>query len=255
MRKIITLIISIALIINMTSCDLLEGVSDDNLSKEEIIKGLKTALNLGTDTASTTLNHKDGYYKDELVKILLPPEGKAMYDAVNTLETVLGSGYIENTVKRINRAAEKAAVKAKPIFKDAITNMSITDAMTILQGQNPSNPTRGFDSTAATGYLKSTTYTKLVEAYSPEIDHTLDEKLVGNVSANQAWQEGTKYYNSYLSMPGDEIEVPLGQYTTQKALDGLFFKIGNEEKKIRKDPFKWSLDILNKVFGAVYKKN
>ncbi len=255
MKNFFLLIISI-LIINHSACDLLEGV-DGQLSNEDVIEGLKTALNVGTDTSSTKLNATNGYYRDEIIKILLPPEGQVMYQYVDQLEGYIGSDYVENTVMRINRAAESAAAKAKPIFGNAIREMTIADGMNILQGQNPyGNKSEGFDSTAATAYLRHKTFDNLVQAYAPSIDNALDADLVGNVSANDAWEKCTYNYNRYITLLNgeDPIEVSLGEYTTQKALDGLFFKIGEEEKEIRKDPYKWAIDILNKVFGYVYKE-
>jgi hypothetical protein len=251
------LLIAIVLLTGLSfgACDLLDDV-DTGLSEAEIVEGLKTALTVGTDTSATTLNSTDGYYKDEIVKILLPPEGQVMYEYVDALESYLGSDYIENTVLRINRAAEDAASEAKPIFANAITDMTINDGMNILQGKSPDGAKADFDSTAATAYLRVKTYDQLVGAYAPKIDHSLDQAIVGNVSANDAWNECTYYYNTYVTLFNNEdpIDVSLGEYATGKALDGLFFKIGEEEKEIRKDPYKWALDILNKVFGFVYEE-
>lgn len=251
MKKLFYAIL-IALAASFGSCEMLEGL-DTELSEEEVVEGLKTALNVGTDTSVTVLHAKDGYYKDEIVKILLPPEGQVMYDYVDELETSLESGYLENTVMRINRAAEDAADEAKPIFADAVRNMSIQDGMNILQGKSPDGAKAEFDSTAATAYLRVNTYDQLTDAYAPKIDHSLSQPLVADISATQAWDESTGYYN-LLVPPDDRINVSLGEYTTQKALDGVFFKIGEEEKKIRKDPYQWGLDILNKVFGYVYEE-
>lgn len=254
MKKILIAIVTV-LSINFAACDLL-GDIEDGLSEEEIVQGLKTALNVGTDTSTTVLNATDGYYGDNLVKILLPPEGQVMYDYIGVLEGYLGSDYVDNTVLRINRAAENAASEAKPIFGDAITEMTIEDGLNILQGKNPYGNKSEFDSTAATAYLRYKTYDRLVGAYAPKIDNSLDQDIVGNISANEAWTECTYYYNTYVTIFNgkDPIDVSLGEYTTGKALDGLFYKIGVEEKEIRKDPFKWALDILDKVFGSVYEE-
>jgi hypothetical protein len=244
-----------AAVLFFSSCEFLEN-ADIELSEEEIVDGLKTALTVGTDTSVTVLHATDGYYKDEIVKILLPPEGRVMYDYVNQLENYLGSGYLDNTVLRINRAAEDAADEAKPIFVNAVKNMTIQDGMNILQGKGSDGSKAEFDSTAATAYLRVNTYSELVGAYAPKIDHSLSQPLVGNVSATKAWEECTFYYNTYVILfNGEEpIEASLGEYTTGQALDGVFFKIGEEEKKIRKDPYQWGLDILNKVFGYVYEE-
>jgi hypothetical protein len=244
-----------AAVLFFSSCEFLEN-ADIELSEEEIVEGLKTALTVGTDTSVTVLHAEDGYYKDEIVKILLPPEGQVMYQYVDMLESALGSDYLENTVMRINRAAEDAADEAKPIFVNAVKNMTIQDGMDILQGKSPDGSKAEFDSTAATAYLRVKTYNELVGAYAPKIDHSLDQPLVGNISATHAWNEATTWYNTLviLSDVEEPINVSLGEYTTGRALDGVFFKIGEEEKKIRKDPYQWGLDILNKVFGYVYEE-
>lgn len=235
------------------ACDLISGLEDAELTEEEIVEGLKTALNVGTDTSVTVLNATDGYYKDEIVKVLLPPEGEVLYEVIEQIEDILGQDYLENTVMRINRAAEDAASEAKPIFVGAVRDMTIQDGLNILQGVSPTGEKVDFDSTAATAYLRLKTYDQLVVAYAPKIDNSLDQDLIGNTSANDAWDECTAIYNA-LVFPDDGITVSLGEHTTTKALDGVFYKIGLEEKKIRKDPYAWALDILNKVFGSVYQE-
>lgn len=265
MKKIFILALMIPFL--FTSCDFIE--EETGLTEEEIVNGLKTALEIGTDSSCTVLHKEDGYYGDKILKILLPEEAEPIFEVIDMLEgTAVGDPFkqeldnkVEDVILGINRAAEDAADDAKPIFIDAITNMTITDGMDILQGKNVKEPTvTEFDSLAATHYLDLNTRTGLTEVFAPIIDESLNKDLLGKgLSANQAWEELVYYYNGLLNMgilqfivdgatPIDE-NVTLGEHATGKALDGLFYLVGNEERKIRKDPFQWANDIIQKVFG------
>lgn len=252
------------------SCDLLEPVG---VSEEEVVQGLKTALEIGTDTSCSTLNKEDGYYGEEILRILLPPEADPILEAIDLLEgTLLGDAIKKELDKQkdtlilaINRSAEDAAEEAKPIFVNAITNMTIYEGMDILMGTNFKDTTvNDFDSLAATHYLDLKTRADLTTAFSPYIDSSLNKDLGLGFSANQAWETLVAYYNAYAypiivnsSNPNavqiDE-NVTLGEHSTLKALDGLFLLVGNEEKKIRKDPYQWADEIIQKVFGSVYEE-
>ena len=247
MKKLFLALIFPAVLL-LASCDELSKVDDGQLTSEEIIEGLKTALSRGTDSSSAILSAQDGYFKDELVKILLPPEADKILEYVNQIPG--GTKMVDDVILGINRSAEDAAKDAKPIFYDAITGMTIEDGLNILQGKTTSK-TGEFDSIAATGYLKSRTYDQLVGAYAPKINTALDKKLLGDISTNQAWGTLTNTYNMLVT-PSDRVNTDLGEFCTQKALDGLFRKVGDQEKKIRKNPFEWASDILEKVFGFVY---
>ncbi|MCQ2606138.1 MAG: DUF4197 domain-containing protein [Bacteroidales bacterium] len=260
----------------MVSCDELGLTGDGDLSTAEVVKGLKTALNIGTDSSTAELSLKDGYYGNPLIKIPLPDEaemimekmeyiGKYSSTAQELIETKM-----ESLREAINRSAEDAAKDAKPIFTDAITNLSIVDGWEILNGVVPGGSEKagsGFDSLAATKYLKNQTYNALVDAYSPKMDAALDKKFVGNASATSLWNDITSNYNGLVSQYGKaatlaaqimgkditfkEVDTDLGEFVTAKALDGLFVKVGAQEKEIRKNPFQWASDIIQKVFGAV----
>lgn len=246
--KKISLFILIALFpLLFTSCDLLDGLTD-SLSEEEIIKGLKTALELGTDSSVMELNSTDGYYKNAIIKILLPPEAAPILEKIDKIPG--GTQKVEDVILRLNRSAEDAVNEAKPIFIDAITSMTIEDGLNILNGVS-SDSKSAFDSTAATSYLMAKTYNGLFSLYQPKIKTVLDKKLVGDYSTNESWDLLTTVYND-LVPPDQKVNTVLDEYATGKALDGVFYRIGLEEKKIRKDPFQWALDILDKVFGAVY---
>ena len=283
MKKCSLLIISA--LIALTSCeDILSG-EDGELSSNDIVLGLKTALNVGTDSSTAMLSLKNGYYKDELVKILLPQEAQYVQEKINQIGGIQYfssvsdeiSDKLEELVEAINHSAEDAAADAKPIFSDAITGLSIKDGLAILNGQVPDKTTKSdaeFDSLAATTYLKQQTYGALGNAYAPRINSALDKKIAGNASATSLWNEITGKWNglmqnyqssalavaaikAYESSSGKnlnlhEVDTDLGEYTTKKALDGLFLKVGDQEKAIRKNPFQWASDILRKVFGSVY---
>ncbi len=232
-----------------------------SLSESEIIEGLKTALKVGTDSSVTTTSKINGFYRDEAIKIFLPPEASVIYEnRDHPLVRALGvDNKIEETILALNRAAEDAAKKAGPVFKDAITGMSIRDGMSILKGKNPAGPSAsGFDSTAATSYLNSTTRKQLRNEFAPIVNLSLDRKLIGNYSPNQIWNSLTTGYNTVARRSLGSISpvenTDLGAYVTEEALDGLFFKVALEEKKIRKDPMAWAKtsagNILRKVFGS-----
>jgi len=269
MKRIIIILLSA--IITFTSCELFEEASD-GLSTEEVVDGLKTALKVGADTATTVLNQVDGYLKDEAVKILLPEEAQVIYEirdnplTADIYEAAIAP-FVDNVILTMNKAAENAANEAKPILKNTITGMSINDAWDILNGTNPADMSKaaGFDSTAATNYLVSTTSEQLVVAYKDDIDQALGQDIIGNISAYDAWNTFKNSYNSIadnilynsaLTVAGIQltpIEKELDQHVTEYALKGLFHKVGEEEVKIRRDPWEWAStlvgDILTKVFG------
>ena len=125
MKKLIFIFVTLISFSSCTQDEIDKILSGNGLTNEEIIEGLKSALSVGTDTSVTILNKLDGYYKDDLVKILLPEDAKAIYDNINKVPG--GSILLEETIKSLNRAAEDAAIEAKPIFIDAITGITITD--------------------------------------------------------------------------------------------------------------------------------
>lgn len=267
------------IIILFTSCEWLENNIPEGLSDAEIIDGLKTALSVGSDSASGNLSGLNGYYGNVLVKIPLPDEVLAIRNKINgnstlnSISNLVGlEDKFEDVILAVNRAAEDAAKESAPIFKNAITDLTITQGWDILHGVVPSvtKKSAGFDSTAATQYLSMKTYDPLTDLYAPKINSSLDKDLVGNISATEAWNSLTTTYNSFMTrtdvqiaitLTGNSLNLPssintdLGVFSTQKALDGLFFMVGREEIKIRKDPWKWAQttvgNILEKVFGSV----
>ncbi len=221
--------------------------TNGQLTTTEIIAGLKEALIVGTDKSVDILGVTDGYYKDNLVKILLPPEASVIVDNINKIPG--GNQLIEDVLLHINRAAEDAAKEAKPIFVNSVKSMTINDAVGILKGAD----------NAATQYLRNTTYNQLVDLYKPKIKKSIDKKLAGNISTAQSWDLLTGKWNDLAnSVVGKvagfkPVEVELDAYLTQKALDGLFLKIQDEEKRIRENPAARATELLKRVFGSVDK--
>ncbi|MDP4209615.1 MAG: DUF4197 domain-containing protein [Bacteroidota bacterium] len=266
MKKLLCVLFSTSLF--LTSCEYMNkvatiannsgilntGTATGSLTQTDIIKGLKTALTIGTDSSVFKTSALNGYFKDQAIKILLPPEADVIVSSINSVPG--GKKLLDNVILGINRSAEDAAKSAAPIFKNAITSMSITDGLAILKGQNPAASVKSqrFDSTAATGYLKTTTNAQLVQAFSVPINQSLDKKLVAGISTNKAWTNLTSAYNMVAPVLGkSKVTTNLGQYVTQRALDGLFLKVGEQELKIRHDPWKWASttvgNILTRVFG------
>ncbi len=204
-----------ACLFQFTSCSFFE----DNLglSADRIVQGLKQALNIGTDAASAQLSATDGFYMDAAAKILLPDEAQEILkNKDNELFKSLGitsqiNSELEKVILNVNRSAEDAAKEASPIFSQAITNLSITDGMDILNGIVPGEASTksgsDFDSTAATSYLKLQTLTQLVGVFAPKMDASLAKDLVGGVSANKAWESLQKIYNGGVTTYNNAIKA------------------------------------------------
>jgi hypothetical protein len=219
--------------------------SETPLSQNEITGGLKEALVTGTNNSVQILGSVDGYYKDDLVKIMLPPEANTIVENANKIPG--GKQLVEDVLLRINRAAEDAAREAGPIFVTGIKNMTITDALGILNGEN----------NAATQYLHKTTYNQLFELYKPKIKSSVEKELVGGISTAESWDAMVGKWNKLAGSAAGKIvglkpvDTQLEDYLTQKALDGLFLKIADQEKQIREDPVARVNDILKRVFGSL----
>lgn len=199
------------------------------LTNEEVIKGLKEALTIGTNSSSSVASKLDGYYKNPKIFIPWPEEAIDM----KTRLTKLGmQKKITEFETSLNRAAEEAAKNAAPIFIDAITNMSLTDGFAILKGAD----------TAATNYLRKTTYAPLKDKFKPVVIEAINK-----VKVTSYWKPLVTKYNK---LPGVKKQNPdLEEYVTIKAINGLMLLIAEEEIKIRKDPMARVTDLLKKVFG------
>ncbi len=242
MKKIFLITALLSSLLMASSCEKAQQlIAATGLSNDEVIQGLKAALTVGSDTSVTTLSKMDGYFKDEMVKILLPEEAQPVYAVLSSIPG--GSILLDNAILSINRAAEDAAPEAKTIFVDAITGITIADGFEILKGGD----------TAATVYLNGKTYQPLTQVFQPKIDASLAKPLIFNTSASESY---TKLLNAYNTASLGGILYPeiktnsLSEHVTKKALDGLFIKVAAEEKKIRQDPLHQVSDLLKKVFGS-----
>ncbi len=215
-----------------TRCDVLQEIqlpAGSGLTQDEIVRALKEALKTGTENAIKTLARDNGFYLDDEVKIPFPEEVQYVEEKLRALG--LGS-LVDNFVKQMNHAAENAVDKAGPIFYDAIRQMTISDAVGILNGSQH----------AATDYFREKTYNQLVEAFKPDIARVLD-----NMHVSEYWTKVTRAYNKIPLTK--KVETDLPGYVTEKAIDGLFVKVADEEKLIREDPKARTTELLKKVFA------
>jgi len=198
--------------------------------ESQVAGGLKEALTIGTGNAVSLVSVTDGFFANQAIKILMP-------DKIQKVADVLGKvGYqkqVDEFVLSMNRAAEKAAPQAKSIFVESIKEMTIEDAKQILNGGD----------TAATDFFKGKTSGRLSEAFKPIISSSMND-----VGATRKYKE---MMGEYTALPFTSAEsVDLDQYVTNKSLDGLFYMVGEEEKKIRTDPAARVTDLLKTVFGS-----
>jgi hypothetical protein len=197
----------------------------------DVVSGLKEALNIGTANSAKKLNKLDGFFADAAIKILMPEEAQKVE------KTLRGMGMgklVDDAVLSMNRAAEDASGGIGNIFIDAIKQIKFADALQILRGGD----------FAATNYLKTTTTLVLTEKFRPVIENSL-----GKGNATKYWNDIFSTYNKFSMKP---VNTDLAAYVTEKALAGLFYNIGLEEQKIRKDPVAQVTNLLKNVFG---KKN
>jgi Protein of unknown function (DUF4197) len=205
--------------------------SKGSLSSSDISAGLREALQVGAKNATSRVSAVNGFFENALIKVLMPPEAKKVE---NTLREVGLGSQVDDAILAMNRAAEDASSRALPIFVDAIKNMSIQDGLTILNGGN----------NAATNYLKNKTTAALTAAFRPIIEESLDK-----VNATKYWSTVFTTYNE-LPTTFNKVNPDLPAYVTERALNGVFYYIADEEAKIRTNPAAQVTDLLKKVFGA-----
>lgn len=222
-----------ATMILFTSCETIGKINiptnmPNVLTEADVSNGLKEALKVGVKQSVTMLGQTDGFLNNPLFKIPFPEEA---IRAKEKLEQLGMSNLVNNFITTMNHAAENAVSKATPIFLDAITSMTITDAVNILRG----------DKNAATEYFKAKTSTSLIALFKPEINNALN-----NVNATKYWTDITSTYNKIPFV--NPVQTDLSQYVTDKAVSALFTQIASEENKIRTDPAARINDILKRVF-------
>ena len=200
----------------------------DSLSNNDIISGLKEALNKGIEKGTAQLSAADGFFGNAAIKILMPTEA----EKVETAARKLGMGsQVDAAVLNMNRAAEDACKTASPIFVNAIKNMNFADVMGIFRGND----------NAATNYLQKQTTNELTSAFKPIIEQALIK-----IDATKLWNTIFSNYNKFSFK---KVNTDLTAYVTEKALTGIFYQLAIEEQKIRKDPAARTTDILKNVFG------
>ncbi len=228
-------VLSIALL--ASSCDTLSNLVTSVYSEPteaEIGSGLKSALEIGISKGSDALSQIDGYFKSPY-KILLPPEAR---NVTAKLKNVPGFSDLENIIlEKINRGAEDAAKKAKPIFVSAITEITFSDALNILMGQPD----------AATQYLQQKTNEQLYQEFNPVIVESLDK-----FQARKVWSDAVAVYNKIPLI--NKANPDLGDYVTREALKGMFGMVAKEEQNIRTNVSARTSDLLRKVFAKQDKK-
>ena len=200
-----------------------------NLTSNQISSGLKEALSLGVTDGVKKLALTDGFLKNEAVKILMPEK---LRKVDTTLRSVGLGSLADEGVKLLNRAAEDAVTEAAPIFTNAITSMTITDAKNILLGNN----------NAATSYLQSKTQSQLFTAFQPKVKASL-----GKVGADAVWKNLISKYNTFT---GQSVTTDLNEYVTTETINGVFKMVADKESGIRNTPAMRTTSVLQKVFGA-----
>jgi hypothetical protein len=205
------------------------GVSQPGLDQKTAASGLKEALAIGTENAVKAVSKTDGYFSNQVVKILLPDKIQKVADVVAKLGF---QEQVDNFILSMNRAAEAAAPKATVLFVDAIKTMSFDDTRKILQGAD----------TAATEYFKDKTSKRLYDEFKPVVISNMNK-----VGVAKAYKDMMAPYESLPLVPKESMD--LDHYVTNKALDGLFLMVGQEEKKIRTNPSARVTDLLKTVFG------
>ncbi len=207
------------------------SIEEVPLSQAEVSAGLKDALSKGISRGSIVASTKDGYFGNPELRIPFPAEVKQVEKALRKI----GFGKdVDRFVKQLNRGAERAASKAKPIFIKAITSMTIRDAFEILNG----------DVDAATRYLMRSTGAELHKQFRP----VMSEKL-GETSATRYYGEIVNHYNQLPLVK--KVDPDLEAYATDKAIDGLFLLIAREEASIRANPGARTTQLLRRVFGSL----
>ena len=209
-----------------------EGIAlipKQSLDDNTIISGLKEALSIGTENAVKSVSKVDGYFGNEMIKILMPEK---IQQAADVLGKVGYQKQVDNFILSMNRAAERGAPETVSIFGSAIKKMTLDDARGILEGGD----------TAATDYFKAKTSDKIYETFKPIISSSMNE-----VGVTRSYKE---MMDKFTSLPFMKFEsLDLDHYVTNKSLDGLFYMLGEEEKKIRTDPASRVTELLKKVFG------
>ena len=233
MKRIFTVAIATIL---LSGCDVIKslpqmGGAGTGVTESEAGQGIKEALSQGLVKAVLHLNKEDGFFKDALYKVLLPPDAKKIE---NTLRDIGLGKMVDKAILQINRGAEDAVGFAKPIFVDAIKSMTLSDAIGLVRNGD----------TSATHFFRMKTTDKLIAAFLPVIKSSLDK-----VDATKYYGDIVTKYNNFPTTI-KKINPDLPNFVTNKATDALFDLVAVEEKNIRTNIAARTTDILRKVFGG-----
>lgn len=245
MKKVL-IAASVGVLTVLSSCDVLESAASTvtnssstgkiPLSNEEVVKGLKEALSVGITNSVNLTSVTDGFLKNSDIRLPFPP------DAIKVREKAIEwglDGQVEKFETTLNRAAEEAAKEALPIFKNAITGMSLQDGFTVLNGGKG----------AATKFLKDNTTNELIAAFAPKVKTAIEK-----VKLTEYWNPIVTKYNTAAPLLGtNKVNPDLNEYVTQLAIDGLFKMVEKEENKIRDNASARVSDLLQRVFGSLDK--
>ncbi len=238
MKKLFTLSL-ILMSITLGSCDVLNQAAGavgagTGISNAEAGNGIKEALAQGLAKSVLQLNTTDGFFKDAIYKVLLPPDAKKIE---NTLRSLGFNSMVDKAILQINRGAEDAAGYAKPIFVDAIKTMTLNDAIGLIRNGD----------TSATHFFRDKTTDKLMVAFEPVIKSSLDK-----TDATKYYSEMVTKYNN-LPITFKKVNPDLTGYVTERATNALFDLVAKEEANIRTNLAARTSDLLRKVFGGAYK--
>jgi Protein of unknown function (DUF4197) len=238
MKNLLILLVLIPSITNAQLKDLIKQITPKTAKSAttglDISAGLKEALNKGITKQVSKLTATDGFYKNNAVKILMPTELQKVDKALRSMGM---SNLADEGIKSLNRAAEDAVKEATPIFVNSIKTMSITDARTILMGND----------TAATSYLQKSTSSALYTKFSPVV-----QQSIGKVGADKVWASIITKYNKLPLV--SKVNPDITDYVTNKAMEGVFKMIAVEEKSIRGNLSSRTSDLLKQVFALQDKK-
>jgi hypothetical protein len=224
-------IVALTLTLSLFSCDTLSKIQiPTTVTQTEAAQAIREALDQGVGSGINLLNKQDGFFGNQAYKLFLPQEAQKIE---STLRQVGMSSLVDKAILQINRAAEDAVGYARPIFLDAIKEMTIADAINIIQGPKD----------AATQYFRNKTTEKLVKAFSPVVKSSLEK-----FSATKYYADMINAYNGFPTTM-NKLNPDLPSYVVDKAVTALFDQIAQEEANIRANPVARTTDILKKVFG------
>jgi Protein of unknown function (DUF4197) len=238
MKKVLTVLLLVTGLAAMGQNDLFSNIKkkvtnstgSSSLSSEDITAGLKQALTLGAQKSADRLSVVNGFLGNKAVEILMPEQAQKVE---KTLRSMGMGKLVDDAIASMNHAAEDASKSAAPIFVNAIKSMTVTDGLNILRGAD----------TSATAYLRKNASPELTKAYTPVIDSALQK-----TGATKYWKDVFDTYNKIPLV--SKVDPDLSSYVTQKAINGIFYYVAQEEIQIRKDPAAQVTDLLKKVFGG-----